>query len=144
MLLKLHPTMAAFGAIFQAATFPSAVPGISADIDKDIPIKNAPAPSMGVHENIIAVTSSGIISAVDINLTVTGWMNIAACGNAERRAMFDCGREFELVTEGEQASVEKLNTGGSQYHDSEGNMLQGRQCGIGMLWRCQRHLAQVV
>jgi hypothetical protein len=59
--------MAAFGAIFQVAPVLLAGAGISVDIDKYILIKIAPALSMGVHENIIAVTSSGVISSVDIN-----------------------------------------------------------------------------
>ena len=54
MLLKLRPTMAAFGAIFQAAPLLLAVPRISADIDDDM-IKIAPALSIGVNENIIGV-----------------------------------------------------------------------------------------
>lgn len=67
MLLKLGLMVTAFGATFQAASVLLAVPGISADIDKDIPIKIAPALLIGVHENIIAVISSGVISSVDIN-----------------------------------------------------------------------------
>jgi len=58
--------MAAFGAIFQAAPVLLAVPGISADIDEDM-IKIALALSIGVNENIIAVTSSEVISSLDIN-----------------------------------------------------------------------------
>ena len=63
------------------------------------PIKIAPALSIGVHENIIAVTSSGVISSVDINQTLVGWMSFAAHGSAEREGTFDYIRELELVTE---------------------------------------------
>jgi len=66
MLLRLGPMVAAFGAIFQAAPVLLAVPGIFADICEDIPIKIAPALLIGVHEDITAVTSSGVISSVGI------------------------------------------------------------------------------
>ena|SRR2546430_7300149 len=105
MLLKLRPMMAAFGAIFQVAPGLLAVARISADIEENILIKIAPALSMGVHENFIAVTSSRSISAMDINQTLIGWMNFAACGNAERGTAFDCIRELELDTEGEQVTI---------------------------------------